>query len=318
MDETLSEVELLISTGWKSMYSSMVAYNTVIAGGIAGSFGKTMTAPVSRITILYQVTPHMSQDSLLKACSDVFRQQGFSSFWKGNLTSVIHRFPYSGINFAVYEKMKRITKEESVFGKLMCGATAGATACCVCYPFDIVRTRLAASLIPTNQNNINNLSTFHKPGIARLIMTIVREEGLFRGLYRGIGMSLVVAVPNIGISFAVYGTTKEFFMTCKSLPPDLFCDENGKFKFIGGFLSGSVSAVLSSLLTFPADTIRKRLQLGKDAVKEGIISELSSIIRLNGSVFGLYRGILPELLRVIPMAAITFSTYETVMKYLNE
>jgi solute carrier family 25 phosphate transporter 23/24/25/41 len=89
---------------------------TMIAGGIAGSVSKTATAPLSRLTILYQVysvkTGHESvkyniNESLYSVVRNVYQQEGLKSFWRGNLTAVIHRFPYSAVNFGVYDFLKK-------------------------------------------------------------------------------------------------------------------------------------------------------------------------------------------------------------------
>lgn len=300
----------------KGVKGALPDYKTAIAGGVAGSVGKTLTAPLSRMTILYQVKPDLAKFSLPAAYSHVLRNEGLLAFWKGNLTSVVHRFPYSAINFTVYDNMRKLLcskqpggygLDESVGVRLFCGATSGAAACCSCYPLEIARTRLAAY---TGKGKVSVLG---------LIRQVIVEEGLFRGLFRGLGMSVAVAVPNIALSFTVYGSIKDCFLTSGIIPTEFLCDcKTGKFTLFGGLISGSISAVLSSLLTFPADTIRKRLQSSKDAVKDGIIKEVKSIVKLNGSVLGLYKGIAPELLRVMPMAGITFGTYEMVMNILDE
>ena len=119
------------------------SYLHPLIGGIAGSVGKTITAPLSRLTILYQVNNALppsqrisilgSSDSMLSLTSHILKTEGFSALWKvhyynhyfhhnnylknqiiafikGNLTSVIHRFPYSAINFATYEICQSVLK----------------------------------------------------------------------------------------------------------------------------------------------------------------------------------------------------------------
>ena len=87
------------------------AFKQLFCGGVAGSVAKTVTAPFSRLTILFQVhsmvttkehRPNFAM-SISGGTRKIIERGGILSLWKGNLTSVIHRFPYSAINFYCYE-----------------------------------------------------------------------------------------------------------------------------------------------------------------------------------------------------------------------
>jgi hypothetical protein len=87
------------------------AAKQLLCGGFAGSVAKTVTAPFSRLTILFQVhslvtTKHSRPRfamSLRGGVEKIIERGGVKSLWRGNMTSVLHRFPYSAINFFVYE-----------------------------------------------------------------------------------------------------------------------------------------------------------------------------------------------------------------------
>ncbi|XWS55615.1 hypothetical protein CRYUN_Cryun09bG0015900 [Craigia yunnanensis] len=133
-----------------------------LAGGIAGAFSKTCTAPLARLTILFQVQGmHSDVSSLSKAsiwheASRIINEEGFRAFRKGNLVTIAHRLPYSSVNFYAYEHYKSLL--QSILGlenerknasadlcvNFVGGGLAGMTASSVTYPLDLVRTRLAA------------------------------------------------------------------------------------------------------------------------------------------------------------------------------
>ena len=87
------------------------AAKQLLCGGIAGSVAKTVTAPFSRLTILFQVHSMVTTRSnrpkyamtIKGGFHKIIERGGFTALWKGNMTSVLHRFPYSAINFYVYE-----------------------------------------------------------------------------------------------------------------------------------------------------------------------------------------------------------------------
>jgi solute carrier family 25 (mitochondrial phosphate transporter), member 23/24/25/41 len=345
------------------------AAKQLFCGGLAGSVAKTVTAPFSRLTILFQVhsmvttrsnRPKFSM-SLGGGFSKIIERGGLTSLWRGNMTSVLHRFPYSAINFFVYENtldvltgMRQDHKEPTVTAehvarrmsarllrqdendtestyennrtnrtnsssssssssddntlashKFLAGAVAGLVAVSACYPLDLVRTRLTTQLEGYE----------HYRGIADAFKKIYQTEGLL-GFYSGIAPTMLVAVPNFAISYSVYGTLKEY-----TLDDELFYNlrridtDSGEPKL--GFLltvgCGAFSGFVATSLTFPFDTIRRRMQIQNLHVDpEHRLSSAEQLLRLirTEGLTSLYRGLTPEMLKVIPMVGTMFLVYE--------
>lgn len=293
-------------------------YKTVLAGGFSGCLGKTLTAPLSRLTILYQVNSDLCRGNSLGATwRTIVKKEGFSSFWKGNMTSIIHRFPYSAINFSAYDLLRKTMYsqygwEETPAVRLGYGAMSGAMACIMCYPLDIIRTRFVVQ--PQNVGSEKRIQT----SIFGMMRSIVKAEGL-KGLFRGLDVSLCVSVPSIAISFMVYGTTKDSLMHVSD-DIDWFYDRGtGKLTFLSSVISGSCSGAFSSLLTFPIDVVRRRMQVRGtlEGSSGGPLAELKNIVTQRG-LAGLYQGLLPEMLKVIPMVTFTFCSYEFICNFLDD
>ncbi|KAK4432337.1 Calcium-binding mitochondrial carrier protein SCaMC-1 [Sesamum alatum] len=289
----------------------------LLAGGIAGAFSKTCTAPLARLTILFQVqgmhsdVALMSKPSIWREALRIVNEEGFRAFWKGNLVTIAHRLPYSSVNFYAYEQYKSILKSipgldghsrnasADVFVHFVGGGLAGITAASATYPLDLVRTRLAAQ---------RNAIYYH--GIRHALHTICRDEG-FLGLYKGMGATLLGVGPSIAISFSVYESLRSYWHSQRpndsSVMVSLAC--------------GSLSGIASSTATFPLDLVRRRMQLegaaGRARVyNTGLFGTFAHIVRSEG-FRGLYRGIMPEYYKVVPSVGIVFMTYETLKKLLS-
>ncbi|CAK9135674.1 unnamed protein product [Ilex paraguariensis] len=197
--------------------SQIGTVSQLLAGGVAGAVSKTCTAPLARLTILFQVQGmHSDVATLRKAsiwheASRIISEEGFWAFWKGNLVTIAHRLPYSSISFYAFERYKHLlwlmlgvqNQGENVSAdlcaRLVGGGLAGITAASITYPLDLVRTRLAA------QTNI-----IYYRGIWHALRTISREEGVW-GLYKGLDATLLGVGPNLAISFSVYDTVKSYW-----------------------------------------------------------------------------------------------------------
>ncbi|WOL04688.1 mitochondrial substrate carrier family protein B-like [Canna indica] len=289
----------------------------LIAGGLAGAVSKTCTAPLARLTILFQVQGmHSDVASLKKAsiwceASRIVSEEGFRAFWKGNLVTIAHRLPYSSISFYAYDRYKNLSqlipgldKHGDSMGADICvrlfgGGLAGITAASMTYPLDLVRTRLAA------QTN-----TMYYRGISHALYAICRDEGI-RGLYKGLGATLLGVGPSIAISFSVYETLRSYWEVERP------CDS----PVMVSLACGSLSGIASSTVTFPLDLVRRRMQLegaaGRARVyNSGLVGTFGHIIR-NEGFGGLYRGILPEYFKVVPSVGIVFMTYEVLKSAMS-
>lgn len=388
---------------WKPFPSETVrlspAEKNMIAGGLAGCLGKTLTAPLSRLTVLSQVsslfpkghphhtTPIDHKSNIFSDLRKIIRTQGVLSLWNGNWTSVLHRFPYSAINFAVFEAtndlLSRTTHEkDSTANRFVAGAVSGAAACFVCYPLDLVRTRLtvANSFVPAPQGTAQRGSKIYL-----LVKDIILKEGV-AGLYRGLPVSLFVTAPTLAISFSIYGFIKSkliaiggiFVTAVKPGEAQLLTQPQGAhLSAVGSLCAGCLSGIASSCAIFPVDVVRKRMQvmgqlLPLNTTTAAVAAEVSGavpsaedviqrsldkgragsgqstaqallpasspaqhktsasvcpqssswqqarhIFRTEG-VRGFYRGLAPELLKVCPMVAVMYCSYEIVQDALNE
>ncbi|KAK1651262.1 hypothetical protein QYE76_069067 [Lolium multiflorum] len=283
----------------------------LLAGGVAGAVSKTCTAPLARLTILFQVqgmhsdVATMRNTTIWREASRIVYEEGPRAFWKGNLVTIAHRLPYSSISFYAYEKYKYWLQmlpgldKNSGLGadvgvRMVGGGLSGITAASMTYPLDLVRTRLAA------QTN-----TAYYRGISHALFAICRDEGP-RGLYKGLGATLLGVGPSIAISFSVYETLRSHWLLERP------CDS----PVLISLACGSLSGIASSTFTFPLDLVRRRKQLegagGRANVyKTGLFGTFTHIVRTEGYK-GLYRGILPEYCKVVPSVGLIFMTYETL------
>jgi len=238
-----------------------------IAGGIAAAVSKTAVAPIERVKLLLQVqhaSKQITADKQYKGMVDCFvripREQGFLSFWRGNLANVIRYFPTQALNFAFKDKYKQIflggVDKRTQFwryfaGNLASGGAAGATSLCFVYPLDFARTRLAADVGKAGAER-------EFSGLGNCLAKIFKSDGLM-GLYRGFGVS----VQGIIIYRAAYFG---FFDTAKGMLPD-----PKKTPIVVSWLIAQAVTTVSGIISYPFDTVRRRMMMQSGRGKSEIM-----------------------------------------------
>ncbi|KAG0427642.1 hypothetical protein HPB47_025297 [Ixodes persulcatus] len=159
------------------------------------------------------------------------KEQGFLSFWRGNLANVIRYFPTQALNFAFKDKYKQIflggVDKKTQFwryfaGNLASGGAAGATSLCFVYPLDFARTRLAA-------DTGKGAAQREFSGLGNCLTKIFKSDGL-TGLYRGFGVSGMLPDP-------------------KNTP-----------LVISWMIAQTVTTV-AGIISYPFDTVRRRMMM---------------------------------------------------------
>ncbi|KAF7698278.1 calcium-binding mitochondrial carrier protein SCaMC-3b [Silurus meridionalis] len=281
-----------------------LVWRQLVAGAIAGAVSRTGTAPLDRLKVFLQV--HGSAGvSLWHGLQRMVQEGGIMSLWRGNGINVVKIAPESAVKFMAYEQIKwliRGTKEGGtlkVQERFVAGSLAGATAQTIIYPMEVLKTRL--TLRKTGQY----------AGMVDCAKQILHKEGV-RAFYRGYVPNTIGIIPYAGIDLAVYETLKNAWL-------QRYCmgsADPGVLVLLG---CGTVSSTCGQLASYPLALIRTRMQAQastEGAPKLSMVGQFKHIVSQEG-VPGLYRGIAPNFLKVIPAVSISYVVYEHMKKVLG-
>jgi solute carrier family 25 (adenine nucleotide translocator) protein 4/5/6/31 len=235
-----------------------------LLSGAAAIISKTAAAPIERVKLLVQNQGEMIKagrldkpyNGVIDCTMRTFRTEGVLPFWRGNLANCIRYFPTQALNFAFKDKIKalfvmRKTDPYMVnFGKnVASGGVAGAMSLVFVYSLDYCRTRLANDAKAGKKGGERQFN-----GMIDVYSKTIKSDG-FVGLYRGFVISCVGIVVYRGCYFGFYDTLK----------PILLGDQAG---LAISFALGYVVTITSGLISYPIDTIRRRMMMTSgEAVK---------------------------------------------------
>ncbi|KAF7690094.1 calcium-binding mitochondrial carrier protein SCaMC-1 [Silurus meridionalis] len=272
-------------------------WKQLAAGAMAGAVSRTGTAPLDRIKVFMQVHGSKTNKiSILGGFKQMIKEGGVTSLWRGNGVNVIKIAPETAIKFMAYEQYKKLLSSEDgtvrTHERFMAGSLAGATAQTAIYPMEVMKTRL--TLRKTGQYS----------GMFDCARKILKKEGL-KAFYKGYVPNILGIIPYAGIDLAVYETLKNTWLSRyakDSVNP-------GILVLLG---CGTISSTCGQLASYPLALIRTRMQAqasveGSEQVSMGKLTK--KILEKDG-FFGLYRGILPNFLKVIPAVSISYVVYE--------
>ncbi|XP_020325792.2 calcium-binding mitochondrial carrier protein SCaMC-2-B-like [Oncorhynchus kisutch] len=276
----------------------------LVAGGGAGAVSRTFTAPLDRLKVLMQVHGSSSNNMcIMSGLTQMIKEGGMRSLWRGNGMNIVKIAPETAIKFMAYEQIKRLIGSDKetlgILERFVAGSMAGVIAQSTIYPMEVLKTRLA--LRKTGQYS----------GISDCAKNIFRREGL-GAFYKGFIPNMMGIIPYAGIDLAVYETLKNSWLEkygTKSTDP-------GVLVLLG---CGTISSTCGQLASYPLALVRTRMQA--QAMMEGspqmtMSGLFKQIIQTEGAT-GLYRGLAPNFLKVIPAVSISYVVYENLKMSLG-
>ncbi|XP_042484129.1 ADP,ATP carrier protein 3, mitochondrial-like isoform X2 [Macadamia integrifolia] len=275
-----------------------------LMGGVSAAVSKTAAAPIERVKLLIQNQDEMIKSGRLsepyKGIIDCFartiRDEGFLSLWRGNTANVIRYFPTQALNFAFKDYFKRLfnfKKERDGYwkwfaGNLASGGAAGATSLVFVYPLDYARTRLANDAKAAKKGGERQFN-----GLIDVYKKTLKSDGIV-GLYRGFNISCVGIIVYRGLYFGMYDSLKPVVLVGK-------LQDN----FLASFLLGWGITICAGLVSYPIDTVRRRMMMtsGEVVKYKGSLDAFQQIIKNEGPK-SLFKGAGANILRAVAGAGV--------------
>lgn len=282
--------------------------------GAAAVISKTAAAPIERVKLLVQNQAEMIKQGKLsepyKGIIDCTRRtaaaEGPLSFWRGNLANCIRYFPTQALNFAFKDQIKaafKAKKSDSYavsFGKnIASGGVAGAMSLCFVYSLDYARTRLANDTKSSKKGGERQFN-----GLIDVYRKTLATDGI-GGLYRGFVISCVGIIIYRGCYFGFFDTLKPIVV-----------GDNGSF--LASFALGYGVTVTSGLISYPVDTIRRRMMMTSGAAEKynGSIDCAVKILKNEGPM-SMMKGAGANILRGVAGAGVLSGFDKLVQLYLG-
>lgn len=310
------------------------------AGAIAGCISRFVVGPLDVLKIRFQVQlepissrcapgsgaiPRSSKyTGMGQALVTIFREEGVKGLWRGTIPGQLLTIPYTAVQFVTLQQCKRMAEVLGVSShpqwkhsvSFVSGALAGAAGTMASYPFDLLRTTLAAQGEPKVYASMTEAAG-----------GILKQHGV-KGLYRGLGVTVVEIMPYAALQFGLYDAMMKFYSQAKGMmlhePPGT--PPSGFQSFVCGLGAGT----LAKLGSHPLDVVKKRIQVaglqrsikyGQRVSEEACRQSLPGLLRsiyVQEGLRGLYKGALPSIMKAAPAAAVTFAAYEVVLRLLSQ
>jgi hypothetical protein len=239
--------------------------------------------------------------SIPSCVASIHSRYGIRGFWRGGQVSALRVILGSGFYFAVVESLRlRYIKFDKPSQTFLSGAWIAALSrfitSTIFNPVNVLKVRMESFEGDRYRSMID------------AILKIRKEEG-FRGFYTGLVPTYFKDVPHSALTYGFYEFYQHIFNHIERTYTSL------------NFLVGFLSAFSSTCLTQPFDVVRTRMQLSyvsrnPEHSYKGVIDAFTKIYSSEGTR-GLYRGLIPKLIRKSSYSGMVTSVYEILRRSLG-
>jgi len=261
-----------------------------LAGGF-GAFACVMVGMPFDVTKLRMQTGWSSQ-GLFRCLQSVTQQEGVRALWKGASPALASALLENATVFTVNGALKRVVQEDPNHNLLhffASGGISGFFSCLAMCPAEVIKCRLQRAPDPP-------ATPFHA------LKEVLLVEGP-RGLWRGLPALWTRDIPFNFFFFGFYESYSHLFRRAYHL------DSNAPLPFSAVFLSGGFAGMSGWSIVYPADIIKSQMQFRNSS--EGYLECVRRIVAAQGWR-GMYRGLLPCVIRAMPANGALFAGVELI------
>lgn len=290
------------------------------AGCLGGCAGVLVGHPFDTIKVRLQTQDFRNPQykGTFHCFKSILRTEKVAGLYKGMSSPMAGVAVVNAIVFGVYGNIQRkLPDPDAVSSHFIAGSSAGFAQSFVCSPMELAKTRLqlqgqGQTISPYG---ITSSSSGPRPVIRYknpldCLVQAAKQEGLRKGVFRGLGLTLTREIPGCGTYFLSYELLNQNVnrLTGKK--------ELTTFQMA---MAGGIAGTISWVLTYPVDVLKSRLQAdGMDGpIKyKGVVDCLRKSINDEGYGF-LVRGLNSTIIRAFPVNAATFTVVTWMFRWFG-
>ena len=275
---------------------------------LSGGFGGTCLVAVGHPFDLVKVRLQTSNEytGIVDCVKKTVARDGPKGLYRGMAAPLVGVTPIFAVCFWGFEVGKQLARkiegkkaEEhlSVGGILLAGGFSAIPATAVMVPAERVKVLLQVQGQSSGPQKYS--------GAIDCAKQIVKSEGLFKGLYRGTGLTLLRDVPGSVAYYGAYEIIRNNFAKEGQLSPGVTV------------IAGGMAGVFNWLVALPQDTLKSRFQTAEPGRYPGGLRQVFTELVRSEGFSALFRGLGPAMLRAFPANAACFFGMEIGRKFLN-
>ncbi|KAK6438307.1 hypothetical protein LTR95_005498 [Oleoguttula sp. CCFEE 5521] len=288
-----------------------------VAGGVSGITSRTATAPLDRLKVYLiaqtgntlaaadavkagapvAATQHGAR-TLINACKDLWAAGGIRSLFAAKRAVA---------KFEGHDDPRKISSTS----QFIAGGVAGMISQAVVYPLDTLKFRMQCETVAGGEHG-NKL-------IWHTAQKMWQRNGIV-AFYRGLPMGLAGMFPYAAIDLFLFETFKKRIVARNMKLKGIKHEEDALPSNFTLALMGGCSGALGASVVYPVNLLRTRLQSQGTALHPPTYTGIMDVTRrtlANEGWRGLFKGLTPNLLKVVPAVSITYVMYENTKKAMH-
>ncbi|SNX82030.1 related to YMC1 - putative mitochondrial inner membrane transporter [Melanopsichium pennsylvanicum] len=296
-----------------------------VAGTLAGAAQVMVGQPLDLVKVRSQIAAPGVYRGPMDIVIKTVKGEGLLALYKGMTSPLLGIAAQNALLFTAFQGAKRLispeSQELSTVKIALAGAMAGGLNSILSCPIELFKIRMQSQITSKSfthhhqPNQIRHVSNSGKLSI--IAKKVYATYGIKNGVMRGFWITFMREIPAYSAFYTGFELSKSFLLS--SLPTKITNDRTS-LPIWALMISGSTAGILNWLACYPLDLLQTKIQLTNNPLPKGFrgplllkyISDQAISIFKNQGAKAFFVGLSPTLLRAIPAAAATFTTFELV------
>ncbi|KAK9463892.1 mitochondrial carrier-7 [Lipomyces oligophaga] len=278
-----------------------------VAGMCSGVTKICVGHPFDTVKVRLQTAPEGQFKSFTDCFLSTIRNEGFMGLYKGAGAPLVGWSIMDSVQLGSLQLYRKVLKQTvyaedrrlPTMGHAIAGLLGGLTVCIVATPVEHVKARLQVQYGRSGKGQYS--------GTLDCATKLIKEAGIFRGLYHGFASSLIFRT-HFFFYWGAYDILSRWMSQYMNLSTPTI-----------NFMAGGFSSQIGWVFGLPPDVIKQMIMTDNIAKKKypTWMSAATEVYRHSGWR-GYFKGFIPCMLRSFPTNAASLLVFEGVLRSLGD